>query len=571
MVKINAVEKDSEERLSKDTARPNLVSGDPSVAPLCCLSALSVTLPVTTIKPPASLVSPTPESYPPFGPTFEAVGYSEVYKYIARYTQMAGTKRGHRPPRAAGRREEASSHTGQEEGQLAGKSTAEAVVVGSAVEDQAIEEIETYPNALMSTPQSNRTSNIPFGSADFSRPVAQSTPRGYFDTILVENTATPSQAHERLRLAVAGNGAAAAAATSSRLEEAENIDYNPTERDGEEDDKEDLGEAGAEFQNNELDNGHPTVGGLRVPRRSDRLRAKNRAAREPSPSTALSNAPNSNTRVQKRRKRALNNTSQTKTRLRRSLRLAKPLEAFHMYPELPPEIQLMIWEAATQARLIYICNRSSVLDHAHNFGVQNKVPAWFTACRMSAYIAQRHYKKLFGLNEMFGSMAVAMQPIPHRALRAQDVNTDIDIVVYEPCHSGCRAYFCAQQYRREDRAAVRRLAVQIDSPHLLPASEPGWVTVSRSWPNLTTLFMMRPAIKGPDRSDKAMIRIKEGDHEIALRKLFDAWKKGPGKDHSLSTLEFVRVVEQETDKDMKDRYQSVEDRKTGLVEDIILG
>lgn len=69
-----------------------------------------------------------------------------------------------------------------------------------------------------------------------------------------------------------------------------------------------------------------------------------------------------------------------------------------------------------------------------------------------------------------------------------------------------------------------------------------------------------------------MIRIKEGDHEVALRKLFETWKKEAGQDQKLTALEFVRVVEQEpATKSIEDRYRSVEDRKTGLAEDIILG
>jgi hypothetical protein len=185
---------------------------------------------------------------------------------------------------------------------------------------------------------------------------------------------------------------------------------------------------------------------------------------------------------------------------------------------------------------------------------------------MSAYVATRCYKKLFAHNGM------VIHPGMGIPTRHQDINPFVDIVIFEPCHSGCRGYYCAQQYSQEDRAVVQKLAVQVDSPHLPTTSEPGWVTVSRSWPNVTTLFMMKPAVRGLDHSDKAMIRIKEGDHEVALRKLFDAWKKGTGKTHKLTTIEFVRVVEQEPEtKNTKDRYQSVEDRNTGLVEDIIFG
>lgn len=255
--------------------------------------------------------------------------------------------------------------------------------------------------------------------------------------------------------------------------------------------------APSEPHNDELEKGHPTVGGLRVCRRSDRIRAQLRDTREPSPLTALS-ATSSNNRIQKKRKRNLTKTSLViKPPRRRSARLAKPLDVFHKYPNLPTELKLMIWEAAVQPRLTYICNRYSTLEHAHNFGVQNKSPSWFMSCRLSAYVAKRLYHKLFGQNGM------SINPSIGVPLRHQDINPFVDIVIFEPCHNGCRACYCAQQYRREDRALVQKLAVQIDSPHLPPISEPGWVTISRSWPNVNTLFMMKPAVRGLDQSDKA--------------------------------------------------------------------
>jgi hypothetical protein len=366
--------------------------------------------------------------------------------------------------------------------------------------------------------------------------------------------------------------------TTSHLEEARDIHYGPIgdndDEDGQEGDEQDPeqdpeadrdGNLSAESHNDELDDNQPAGTGLCILRRSKRIRAKTQATREPSPLTALSTASNGN-RIQKRRKKNQSKTTSVTGRLRRSARLAKPLDAFHKYPDLPPEIQLMIWEAAVEPRLTYICNRSSILGHAQNFGVQNKLPTWFMVCGLSVYVAKRCYRKLFGHNSAFISQGVGI-PSTH-----QDINPDVDIVVYEPCHSGCRGYYCAQQYLQEDRAAALKLAVQIDSPHLPIMSEPGWATISKAWPNVETLFMMKPAIRGLDQSDKAMLRIKEDDHEVALRKLFEAWKKGVGHTLKLTTLEFVRVVEKEAGiKNIKDRYQLVEDRKTGLVEDIILG
>ncbi|KAI0431840.1 hypothetical protein F5Y09DRAFT_330047 [Xylaria sp. FL1042] len=435
-------------------------------------------------------------------------------------------------------------------------------------------EMETENNALMSTPHAGAPSSILFGTADHSRPLTRSTRKDYFNSILVEDLPDQSQTQNRLRLATTRNGASAT--ITSHLEDAPDIDYGPTEADGEESHERDLEglEDQIEYtepQNEESEeNGHPIVGGLRVPRRSNRLRAKNRTTREPSPSTALivssNNKNKSSNRIHKRRRTNVAKPNLGAGPLRRSARLAKPLDIFHKYPELPPELRLMIWEAAIEPRLIYICNRSSVLEHAHNFGIQNKLPTWFMACQTSVYVAKHCYRKLFGQNGMAFLSSLGSP------LRAQDINPLVDIVIFEPCHNGCRGYYCAQQYSWEDRAAVRRLAVQIDSPHLPTASEPGWVTISRSWQNVETLFMMKPAVKGLNQSDKAMIRIKEGDHEMSLRKLFETWKKGPGQSLKLKTLEFVRVVEQEPEtKNIQDRYRSVEDRKTGLVEDIVLG
>ncbi|KAI0454591.1 hypothetical protein F5B21DRAFT_235378 [Xylaria acuta] len=483
--------------------------------------------------------------------------------------QMSPSKRGSRQPRVAGTRADGVSHENSAEQELSARAIPDSIPLEPTQANEGMEDMETQSNALMATPQAGAPSNVLFGSADFSRPVTRSARKDYFDSILVDSPSSQNEAQSRLRLVTTRNGALAE--TASHLEEAEDIDYGPTEEGIEENAEEDHGRvevqnAPSERRNDESGKGHPTVGGLRVCRRSDRIRAQLRDARELSPSTALS-AASSNNRIQKKRKRNLTKTNKViKPPRRRSARLAKPLDVFHKYPDLPGELQMMIWEAAIQPRLTYICNRYSPLEHAHNFGIQNKTPSWFMACRLSAYIASRYYTQLFGQNGMAINPSIGI-PLCHQA-----INPFVDIVIFEPCHNGCRAQWCAQQYSREDRAVVEKLAVQIDSPHLPAISDPGWVTISRSWPNVNTLFMMKPAVRGLDQSDKAMIRIKEGDHEVALRKLFDTWKKGAGQDQALTTLEFVRVVQQEPEtKNIKDRYRSVEDRKTGLVEDIVLG
>ncbi|KAI0977145.1 hypothetical protein F4678DRAFT_412002 [Xylaria arbuscula] len=435
-------------------------------------------------------------------------------------------------------------------------------------------------SGLLSTPQAGAPSNALFGSAQLSRSLTQSSRKDYFESIRVEDPSGQSLAQNRLRLTMTGNGSSAT--TTSRLEDAQDIDYGPTEASSEETHERDQDVETVEDQveptdrnSGELEEIDHLIVGVSAPRRSDRIRAKNRGTREPSPSTTLAAASTNNTkkngngntnRIHKRKKRNGAKTSLCTGPLRRSARLVKPLDVFHKYPKLPQELKLMIWEAAIEPRLAYICNRSSVLGHAFTFGIQNKLPTWFMTCPESVYIARRWYKKLFGQNGM------AINPSIGIPLRPQDINPLVDIVVYEPCHSGCRGYYCAQQYNQDDRAAVRKLAVQIDSLHLPLASEPGWVTISRSWQNVETLFMMKQAVKGLNQGDKAMIKIKEGDQELALRKLFETWKKGPGLELKLKALEFVRVVEQEPEtKNINDRYKSVEDRRTGLAEDIILG
>ncbi|KAI1767854.1 hypothetical protein GGR53DRAFT_49092 [Hypoxylon sp. FL1150] len=247
--------------------------------------------------------------------------------------------------------------------------------------------------------------------------------------------------------------------------------------------------------------------------------------------------------------------------LRRSPRFLKPLTEFHKYPYLPDELKIMIWEEAVEPRLLYICNRSSISHAGRPFGVQNKLPPWFLTCRISVEVALKRYQKRFELT-----------PLPWGTLirnTKQYVNLDLDIVIFEPCHNGCRGYHCARhQYSDEDRAAVRFLTVQTESPNLVAGAVPCWQSISRSWPSVETLYLTRVAVKGINRRDKAMLRISPNDREIGLQKLFEEWKKGMGKGLTLEKLEFVVVVDKETSS--AESYKSVEDRKTGLLEDIIL-
>lgn len=251
--------------------------------------------------------------------------------------------------------------------------------------------------------------------------------------------------------------------------------------------------------------------------------------------------------------------------LRRSPRFVKPLTEFHKYPFLPEELKIMIWEAAIEPRVVYICNRAAASWGGLHFGVQNKMPAWFATCHTSAWVARLHYQKMFALQTQFN--------IVWNQRTIQDVSPNNDIVLFEPCHSGCRGCHCARhQYTAADRAAVRYLAIQTESPNLTAATEPCWQSVTRSWPNVETLYLMRLAIKGLDKRDKAMIRVKKNDLETTLLNRFEEWKKDAGADVKIRNIEFVAVVQKEGPiLKPKDRYQSVHDRLTGLPEDIILG
>ncbi|KAI1505615.1 hypothetical protein F5X99DRAFT_214232 [Biscogniauxia marginata] len=443
--------------------------------------------------------------------------------------------------------------------------------------------------AIMATPQ-HKVAFTPFIEASgSSRPMTRSMTRVHFDAILTTTPRTRTRLQDQLLSSstrtTTGNG-------TSNLEDSRDIRYadenNDEDNGGDNDEDEDEGygnhileediEMAQDIQDvqdvhhapvpsrgGRSSRRHPEVGQLRMPRRSARIGARKASTRDSTPSAALSTQPKDNERIRRRQRKDQVRNAHRAAPVRRSPRLAKPLAEFHKYPELPDEIKIMIWEAAINPRLTYICNRSSFLHALAPIRVQNKRPTWFMTCRLSAWIAKRHYRKMFAL--------LSLRPPYFDFTLVQDINPSVDIVIFEPCHGGCRGYYCAShQYCEADRSAVRYLAVQMDSPNLDPSADAGWVTISKSWPNVETLFFMLPAIKGPDMREKALIRLKEGEHEVGLRKRFDEWKKDAGKEKKVTTLEFVRVVEREADtKDVRLRYKHVEDRKTGLPEDIILG
>ncbi|KAI5924097.1 hypothetical protein F4810DRAFT_144825 [Camillea tinctor] len=435
---------------------------------------------------------------------------------------------------------------------------------------------------LMATPQHKDAPASFIEASGSSRPMTRSMTRVHFDAILTNTPGTRTRLHDRL---LGSSARTTVGNATSNLEDSRDIRYVDEENDAEADVDVDAdadvvvgeGEGDHVIEMGDDDDHplgplrggratrHPEVGQLRMPRRSARIGARKANTRDSTPSAALSTVPKENERARKRQKKEHVKDANKTAPVRRSPRLAKPLAEFQKYPQLPDEIKIMIWEAAINPRLIYICNRSSLLHASTQFGVQNKRPTWFMTCRLSAWIARRHYRKMFALhNPLLPQLDFTL---------LQDVNPSVDIVIFEPCHGGCRGYYCAShQYHEADRSAVRSLAVQVDSPNLDPSADPGWITISKSWPNVETLYFMKPALKGPDMREKALIRLKEGEHEASLRKRFEEWKKGVGKEKMVRAIEFVKVVEREADtKDVQVRYKNVEDRKSGLPEDIILG
>ncbi|KAI2641492.1 hypothetical protein GGS26DRAFT_579944 [Hypomontagnella submonticulosa] len=355
---------------------------------------------------------------------------------------------------------------------------------------------------------------------------------------------------------------------SSDLEQSRDIDYGNDQQD-DEPDGEDHDDADTEMKDQDLPLVSPPLERVSGKHSGLRRAPTRRATRVNDCRATIKDSVDLTLPAQSRRRaRKMEKKPQTVPgggRLRRSSRLSKPLTDFHMFPDLPVEVQMLVWEAAIEPRLVYICNRSSASHAGAPFGVQNGPFTWFTACKLSLYIAKLHYRKMFALYSPF-------TPTPSFATM-QDVKSSIDIVVFEPCHGACRGCHCARhQYCDADRSAVRFLAIQTDSPNLPATSEPCWETVTRSWPNVETLYLMREAVKGVDRREKAMIRVQNNDHEIELQKQFDEWKKGPGMDVTVNKIEFVVVVEKEsTATNPKDRYKTIDDRLTGLPEDIILG
>ncbi|KAI0599127.1 hypothetical protein F4775DRAFT_128219 [Biscogniauxia sp. FL1348] len=471
---------------------------------------------------------------------------------------------------------------------------------------------EEMENAfLMATPQ-HKIASAPFIEASgSSRPMTRSMTRVHFDAILTTTPGTRTRLQDRL---LNSSAKATVGDSTSILEDSRDVvyagevhdvgadldedvdldvdlDVGLDENEDEDNDamEDEDGDGGDSYDNDEAEEEdsemaddvlhnprapsrggratrrHPEVGQLRMPRRSARIGARKATTRDSTPSAALSTLPKDSERIRRRQKKEQIRKGNKAAPVRRSPRLAKPLAEFQKYPQLPNEIKIMIWEAAINPRLMYICNRSSLLHASAQFGVQNKRPTWFMTCRLSVWVAKRHYRKMFALhNPMLPQLDFTLM---------QDVNPHLDIIIFEPCHGGCRGYYCAShQYHEADRSAVRYLAVQIDSPNLDPSADAGWITISKSWPNVETLYFMKPAIKGPDMREKALIRVKEGEHEAGLRRRFDDWKKEAGKDKKVLAIEFVKVVEREADtKDVQFRYKNVEDRKTGLPEDIILG
>ncbi|KAK6858073.1 hypothetical protein PG995_005772 [Apiospora arundinis] len=276
----------------------------------------------------------------------------------------------------------------------------------------------------------------------------------------------------------------------------------------------------------------------------------------PAENNKINSSSGASSETPRKRRRTMADTHPQSLPLRRSKRLSKPLTEFQKYAELPNELKLAIWEAASAPRLVYIRNRT-----APNFGfdVQNAAPTWFETDVSSAEVSSKRYRKMFGHRN----------PVDNRTV--QYVNPNADIVLLEPCCSGCRGYHCVRnQFTETDREAIRHLAVQTESIWLTPATMACWETISLAWPNVETLYLVQMAttvITGDNKVEKALVRLKEEAREQDLRKRFDVWKKTEhGKDRALFDLEFVAVVPKSNN-----GYKDVAKRRTGGSDDIIIG
>ncbi|KXJ93321.1 hypothetical protein Micbo1qcDRAFT_54736 [Microdochium bolleyi] len=266
------------------------------------------------------------------------------------------------------------------------------------------------------------------------------------------------------------------------------------------------------------------------------------------------------------RKRSAATPASASRHPRRSARLAKPLTDFHMFGQLPRELQIMVWEAAIEPRVVYLRNRSrpGLFGGSFNGKVQNKQPKWFLACQTSWYVAQLHYQPMF---KVIPAYSYHVEDNKH--IQAMDVNSDI--VLLEPCCPGCRAYSCTRhQFQGQDRERVRFIAVQVESPQLMENASPCWLTISLSWPNVETIYMTRTSVVGDDETPKALIRVSEDAHEQRLYKRFVQWKKAEGAHNKIRHIEFVAVVNREEGK-FQERYHDVPGRKTGMQSDIVVG
>ncbi|OTA67246.1 hypothetical protein K449DRAFT_212240 [Hypoxylon sp. EC38] len=428
-------------------------------------------------------------------------------------------------------------------------------------ERSGVQDIEMADSAMAMTPV--QTTDLAFSGRTFARPVTRSMTSP--ESVMVALSYETTSFRERIRRS---SKKALPTLNLFKLEESKSITYDDEEQGNKLEEDED--NADSEMQDQDQPLVSPTLTKITRKRpKAKQVRMPTRRSARINSLKARATAPVNSGLVVKRKARSVATKAKTrlgpKKYLRRSPRLAKPLTEFHLYHKLPNEIKMMIWEFTITPRLVYICNRSSLLHAGAQFGVQNPYPSWFMTCKISAWVALLHYQKRFALHS-HGNTNVNLATI-------QDFNSVNDIVIFEPCHGACRGCHCARhQYCEADRSAVRFLAVQTESPNLPANTEPCWQSVTRSWPNVETLYLMRIAVRGVSRTSKAMIRVKPNDFEMRLRSQFEEWKKGPGINVKISKLEFVVVVPKEdATVSSCQRYRSVNERLTGLPEDIILG
>ncbi|KAK6219356.1 hypothetical protein LQW54_002344 [Pestalotiopsis sp. IQ-011] len=263
----------------------------------------------------------------------------------------------------------------------------------------------------------------------------------------------------------------------------------------------------------------------------------------------------------------------TRPKVRPNAAAAKKLQddrpaKFSKYPDLYHELKLMVWNCVKEqeARAVYIRNSSVATFEPI---VQTPPPIWPEIDESSEQVANLAYLQMFVVCGPDGR--------PDDRTR-QLVNPSVDVIVLEPCNGECRGGNCVRsQYSAADRAKVRFLAV--GSGWRAP-----WERLSKIFPNIEVLYLLRNPLMGNKREQYALIRVLPDPREVELQLRFSEWKEKAGKDNPLASLQYAFVTLKEPlpkrpagptntpiKKESGQRYQCVQERLTGTDKDIIVG